>query len=430
MNSSIYIFGNLGSGYTQYPDDYAIDIYQNFVKNAKAQSQIIIHRDNGLIYYGYLRKLDVESQFIGFCVLLNGLMLSRIDSLFSIFENAVSDIVARGEILSLNMRGEVFSQVINLYDHQQEIERITSIIKYGFADLEKDALKLPPVDYSIAKDEVKTFLANDNNEDIVKASWKYGFTCVLKSEDYDSQSLKSYKSMITQLSQEKDHLASEFSNLKTKYDKLVEQKKNYKKIIALCTLIAISGVALFLLKGSLDSTRNNLETTRTELEQKKNEIHRLNNVVSDLEVTLKDESSRRKRAENELSDIKEIMPILIQDVEIANVDVDGVFDTNYGESIYSSSTMYLKPKISYIGIVERDSISLDIKFYTPSGMSRGSSSPSYCSWTESLDVSVGENIQSFQGWGGPTSGHWSKGIYRFEFWYKDVCLKAKSFTVY
>ena len=90
INSSIYIFGNFDGGYTQYPDNYAKNIYQKYFVQSPSKSQIIIHRENDLMYYGYVRKLDNNSQYIGFCVLLNGSMFSNISILFSIFENLKS----------------------------------------------------------------------------------------------------------------------------------------------------------------------------------------------------------------------------------------------------------------------------------------------------------------------------------------------------
>ncbi len=44
------------------------EIYQNFFAQARSKSQIVIHRDKELMYYGYIRQLDKYSQYIGFCV--------------------------------------------------------------------------------------------------------------------------------------------------------------------------------------------------------------------------------------------------------------------------------------------------------------------------------------------------------------------------
>lgn len=434
MNISVYVFGCLGNGYTQYPDDYAKVIYQSFYAKSTASSQITIHRDNNLIYYGYIRKLDVSSQYIGFCVLLNGIMFSQIGRLFPIFENAVADLVARGEILHFSDRGEVTSSITNLNERQQEVERIVSVIQNQISDLGSYTRKLPPVSYGVSNNESKTFSESDKNEDIVNASCKFGYTYVLKDKDYDTVSLSSYKNVLIRLNKEKDNLYNNYSELKTKYEKLTEQKKQYKKVVVLCVLIALCGIGLFFLKDSLDNTRNNLKDARNDITQKEGMIKTRDEKIVSLESSLSAEQSRRESAENELTELKnsysDYMPVIITDVEIANVYNDGSVETDYGGTIYSSYSMYVKPKITYKGIKTGESISLDIKLYTPSGLSRGSSSPSDCSWTESFYVSSGSNTQSFQGWGGSSKGHWTSGTYRYEFWYGNVCLKAKSFTIH
>lgn len=434
MNSSVYVFGCLGNGYTQYPDDYAKEIYQNFYAKSTASSQITIHRDNNLIYYGYIRKLDVSSQYIGFCVLLNGIMFSQIGRLFPIFENAVADLVARGEILHFSDRGNITSSIANLNEKQQEVERIVSVIQNQISELGSDTGKLPPVSYGVSSNESKTFSEDDKNEDVVNASYKFGYTYVLKDKDYDTISLASYKSVLIRLNKEKDTLSNNFSELKTKYETLTEQKKQYKKVVVLCVLIALCGIGLFFLKGSLDSTKSNLEDARNDITQKEGMIKTRDGEIASLESSLSEERSRRERAENELTELKnsysDYMPVIITDVEIANVYYDGSVETDYGGTIYSSYSMYVKPKITYEGIKTGESISLDIKLYTPSGLSRSSSSPSDCSWTESFYVSSGSNTQSFQGWGGSSKGHWSSGTYRYEFWYGNVCLKAKQFEIH
>lgn len=434
MKSSVYVFGSLENGYTQYPDDYAKEIYQKFYAKSTASSQITIHRNNNLIYYGYIRKLDVSSQYIGFCVLLNGIMFSQIGRLFPIFENAVADLVARGEILHFTIRGDITSSIKNLNERQQEVERIASVIQNQINELGSNTWKLPPVSYGVSSNESKTFSESDKNEDIVSASCKFGYTYILKDKDYDTASLTNYKSVLVQLNKEKDILYSNYSELKAKYEKLTEQKKQYKKVVVLCILIALCGIGLFFLKDSLDSTRSNLEDARNDITLKEGIIKTRDGKIASLESSLSAEQSRRERAENELSELKssysDYMPIIITNVEIANVYNDGSIETDYGGTIYSSYSMYVKPKITYKGIKTGESISLDIKLYTPSGLSRGSSSPSNCTWTESFYVSSGSNTKSFQGWGGASKGHWVSGTYRYEFWYGNVCLKARTFTIH
>lgn len=129
--------------------------------------------------------------------------------------------------------------------------------------------------------------------------------------------------------------------------------------------------------------------------------------------------------------VSNIYPLIITDIEIANVTYEGAVQTDYGNSLYGSSTMYLKPRIKYTGLTSGNK-TLKIKWYNPDGtISRGDSSPSGFSQSESLYVCSGDdNIFVFAGWGNSRKGYWRSGTYRIEIWYENICLKSKSFTIY
>ena len=194
MNSSVYIFGNLGVGYTQYPEGYAQEFFYKFHEQSSARSQIVIHRDKNLMYYGYVRKLDVPERYIGFCVLLNGVRLSHINELFPVYEDAVADLVAHGDILCFNEYNQLSSFAGKLKDKQHEIERISVLLREKIEELGKDAVVLPPMRYGIERDSYKTFsYAEDEESLIIDASVQYGYTCIRKSGNCDAPLLTELK---------------------------------------------------------------------------------------------------------------------------------------------------------------------------------------------------------------------------------------------
>jgi hypothetical protein len=123
-------------------------------------------------------------------------------------------------------------------------------------------------------------------------------------------------------------------------------------------------------------------------------------------------------------------PIIINEIEIGNVHGDGMIATYYGNTIYSYNTMYLKPKISYIGL--RDgSCTLKVKLYDNYGNLRsGTGSPRGYSYSCNETICEGNNVLYLDGWGNDTKGYWSSGTYRIEVWYNDMCLKSDRFTIY
>lgn len=129
--------------------------------------------------------------------------------------------------------------------------------------------------------------------------------------------------------------------------------------------------------------------------------------------------------------IKEEYPFIITDIEIANHYQDGSIETDYGEPLYSYNTMYLAPRIKYIGLIP-DYQELKIKWYNPDGtIRRGDSSPYGFSQSESVYIEFGDNnTYELSGWGNSYKGNWASGIYRIEIWYGNMCLKSKPFTIY
>ena len=196
MNSSVYIFGNLRNGYVQYPDDYAQEVLGSFAIKSKSKTQVIVHRDKNLMYYGYVRRLDVTGQYIGFCVLLNGVMLSKMDSLFVMFEKAFAELVSQAEIIQMDGIGNIVSTTNQLTDKQQEVERILNYLRGETERLEHSASKLPPVNYGIAQDSIVMFSVSEVEKKIVDASVSYGYTCITKDDGYDTPLLAGLRSAL------------------------------------------------------------------------------------------------------------------------------------------------------------------------------------------------------------------------------------------
>lgn len=437
MNCSVYLFGDFGKGYTQYPDDYAQSIFQNFYAKSTAGTQITIHRNGNLMYYGYIRKLEGEKadkQYIGFCVLLNGVMLTKVGNLFSLFEETITNLVVNGHILEFNDRGDIVSKVDKLYEKQQEVNRATEMIRNGILQLDTDCKKLPPVSYGLANNESKSFSADDDHASIVEATCTYSYTYIYKPGDYNTQSLSSYKGTLNRLNKEKQEITDKYNKLSEEYQKVLQQKKQYRKVVLLCLLVVVCGISLLGLKYTLEGAKHDLNYAEKKNNALKSDVERLKTNNLNLQNSVEREQSNRQSVESELSDLKSsidtIMPIIITNIEIANTYHNDAIETEYGDHIYSDRTMYLTPRITYRGIKVDEEIMLNIKLYTPSGLNTGSTSPDGYTYSNPLTILKGENIKALGGWGSSTMGQWTKGSYRLEIWYDDICLKTKTFTVY
>lgn len=443
MNSSVYIFGNLSSGYTQYPDEESTSsIFQKFNTKAKATTQIAIRRDGNLMYYAYIRKLE-QGKYIGFCVLLNGAALTKFEGLFSLFENVISNLVTKGYLIKYNDSGNLIANTEHLYMNREEIDLVAESLKGGFDSMQSTAMKLPPVNYAISSESVKEFVVEDDAQEILKSSYTNGYTYIYKSKGFNTALMNSYRGVLSKISKENASLKEENSNLKEENRKIRQQKKQFLYVIILCIAVIGCGVGLFFLNDTLNTTQNELAaaidtiTARNATIDSKNvHISDLNSQMSSLQTSLSNEKSKREEAESKLEDMKSSIsssiPMLITDIEIANVYNGGSIETNYGGSIYSSNSMYLKPRITYTGIRTGESITLYAKLYGISGtLQTGNSSPSGYTFSNNVTVSSGSgNTYELKGWGGSNKGYWSRGTYRYEIWYGNVCLKAKTFTLH
>lgn len=442
MNCNVYIFGELSSGYTQYPEDSSSHVLKKIYPFCKAPTQIAIRRDASMMYYCYIRKLN-DNKYFGLSIAVNGYYISRVDELFSLFENTIEKIAQQGSFIHFAKDGSLTTSTTILKDEEEEIDTLSENLRRGFEALGSSTNILPQVDYTVAKDSVKEFNALDDKRDMVRASYTYGYTFIYKDKDFNTVRVNSYRSVLSQLNDENNNLRKRNEELKEQNTKILRQKKQFKNVIFLILAVIGCGVGLLFLNDNLNTTKseladaNNTISIRDDsIKSKDGQVSRLKNDVHNLNVRLNNEREKREKTESEFSSFKSSLsssiPILITDIEIANVYNDGSIETSYGSSIYSSGTMYLKPRITYTGVRTGESITLYARLYGTSGtLQTGNSSPSGYTFSNSMTVSSGEgNTYELSGWGSSNKGNWGRGSYRYEIWYGNVCLRAKTFTVY
>lgn len=245
MNSSVYIFGNLSSGYTQYPDEESTSsIFQKFYTKAKATTQIAIRRDGNLMYYAYIRKLE-QGKYIGLCVLLNGAVLTKFEGLFSLFENVISNLVTKGYLIKYNDSGNLIANTEHLYMNREEIDLVAESLKGGFDSMQSTAMKLPPVNYAISSESVKEFVVDDDAKEILKSSYTNGYTYIYKSKGFNTALMNSYQGVLSRVSRERDELKSRNVNLSLQLSKVKAQKRNLIWVSILGGVVLVLGVVVW-----------------------------------------------------------------------------------------------------------------------------------------------------------------------------------------
>ncbi len=240
MNISVYLFGNFRAGYSQYPNDYSQTIFTTFAKNAQATTQVAIHREGDLMYYGYIRMLE-DAEYLGLCVAVNGKYLTQVEGLFAIFEQVIESMVRNGYLIHFGDKGEIATNVGQLYESKEEIDLITSSLQAAFDRLEGNSKVLPAVNYGVAKDSIKSFSIQDSVQEIVKSSYTNGFTFIYKSRGYNTAKMRSYRGIIAKKDNQIQSLENDCADLKKQVSALKNKQRNTKWVSAL----SIVALALF-----------------------------------------------------------------------------------------------------------------------------------------------------------------------------------------
>lgn len=369
MNSSVYIFGNMSSGYTQYPDDYSKAIFTTFYKYSKATTQLTLHREGNLMYYGYIRKLE-QNRYVGFCVVLNGLMLVKVDGLFNLFENVISNLVEKGSLICFNISGNIEPCVKMLYLSQEEIFLITEALKAGFNKMEGSSKKIPNVDFSVGKDSKQAYSIEDDYNEIVKSSYTNGFTLIYKSKDYNTAQLNSYQAILLKLNNENASLKKENDKLKAEKNKILQQKNRFRFVIILFVVAIVLGVGSYTLYESLGKAQIALKDAKGEIKKKNDSIQVGNAYISSLkeqQETLQNSlqvvSNQLKEAQDNLKRSPEIKKVAIPKASIKIYNVDYDYDTRTCSFHYKSNVEKKNMLITiYVHDDEGDSYSQSFVF--------------------------------------------------------------------
>ena len=186
MNASVYIWGDFGRGLTLYPEDFSKDVISTFYNNSTSKTQLLIHRNNELMYYGYSRQLAGNSKLIGFCVLVNDVMYNDVLKQFPVFEDVIAYLVQSTDILTLNENGDVSSNLKDINDQQGEFDSFAYIVNQYLKRLDNTISKLPPINYNTTINRTKFYTSDNSNNEILNETCKTGFVYVRKDKNYNS----------------------------------------------------------------------------------------------------------------------------------------------------------------------------------------------------------------------------------------------------
>lgn len=290
MNCTIYLFGKLGQGITASVNDYTKNFFEEFISKANAPTQIIIHRNGDIMNYGYIRKIENDNLF-GICAQINGQYLSSTDKLFEVFENIVTNITVRGDILSLNRQGNLEATTSNLQYKLDEVERAITNCQLEFERLSTTCKTLPHLDYSTTDSDINYFRETDNPEAIISASVKNGYTFIYKDRDYDSLALSGYRSTLSTLNNENEACKKQIAEQDKKLKNLERAKKQMGAVVSLLVVMFIGSIVFF---NTIEEKNANLMDKEQTIEEQKAENYTLAEENKEIQKEKTDLQSRNR----------------------------------------------------------------------------------------------------------------------------------------
>ncbi len=415
MNCNIYFFIGTQKGYSQYPDNYSKDIISNILAETdrkKNISQFAISMNGKLAYMTYQYRYS-DTKYFGICCEYNNVVPTNFNYLFEFYDNLMIDILNRGELLHYDSAGSICNSVDYISDKTELLNYYGNYISNHFNDELAKYINLPSQNYTSEKKKIIVLAYDDTHTQLTDLLSTYDNIVISRDNPY-------VLGYINTLKKSSDRI----SKLETELAKTNRQKKQYRVVIFLVLAVAGCLVALYFFNSNIQSLTGNLsqrneeikvlnndltlanakiDTMSIELSEKnqrigleasknRNSIDSLNNlaqhqesVISGLRSDLSSANSSLSSTKSKLSQVQKKLsnyqkkvgkhlPLVVTDIGIANHYKGGKEETGYGGTIYSKNSMYLTPRINYIGLVEGTRKFL-IKLYKPDGtLSTGSPS--------------------------------------------------------
>lgn len=391
-----HFFYKKGSTITLYPTDSHVSTIATKAYNLmKTDNQVVVHRDGGLIYYFFLRRVVQGIIGIGFS---SGELCTSIKALFDRFNSCVENFTQRGILFCYNNDGDV-SVTPNGETDISEINAMLSWLK-NHPNEKETWEQLPPEDYSLPKDSTIFYNLEESEEStIIEATRHYGNIVVTLNNPIAT----SYSEIVKRLSSEKENLIKERDEITEQFDKLKRQKKQYEAVIGLAIAMFI-GAVIFIAIISDKNTK--IENQIATIQNNEETITNQGNTISSQTHTINEQSQSISRLENRIANLENEKDEL--QVELSSF-------------ISDRKTLFThKPFIVTHTSFSFDRGQLTVYYYAPNGgtanvrcrVIRESDNYEVCdySYTLSNSLSSGYNDFTLSGLTGLSSSQW----YRFE----------------
>lgn len=249
MKPLIYFFGTLSKGFSTYPQDHTKDFFSDFVSKSKNNVQIVLHRKDNLLHYGYVRRMSTKKYF-GVCLCVD-CIFNDVSILFKIFDEIYTSMIKKGDILKLNNENcvdwaltDFVSEHVAIAEYSKQI-----IDAINLSDIKTQPL--PPVNFSISINDYLELSLEDGQSKIIDAAKRYTNLYIVKKES-EIERVNSFHAVINRKDSEIKALKNSIketkkvnSELNNKLIKAKAKQKNITWVAVLGIIVLIFGFVLW-----------------------------------------------------------------------------------------------------------------------------------------------------------------------------------------
>jgi len=251
MNPTVYIYGNPNSVFSSFPEDHTNSFLANLIKKAKTQSQIFIHRNENLLHYCYVRKME-SNKVIGFCLCIDCIYVD-INGLFSLFDSVYTTMIENGDLIKVESSNRIGWATSSFNKESVAIQEYSKLI-YDKLDLtDRNCKTLPKVDFSISINDCIELDIESQGDKILAATERYSNVYVVQQKS-EIEKVSSFHSVVRQKDDEIGRLnevinkkETEINKLKEEKSKINRQKKQFQYVVFLLVVVVGCGIGLFFL---------------------------------------------------------------------------------------------------------------------------------------------------------------------------------------
>lgn len=243
MKPIIYFFGTLPTGFSTYPQDHTKDFFSDFVSKSKNNVQIVLHRKDNLLHYGYVRKMS-DRKYFGICLCIDSIF-NDVAKLFVIFDDVYASMVQKGDILKLGNEKCVDWALSDFVSEHIAIAEYSKQIIDTINLSETNTQLLPPANFSISINDTLDLSLEDGQSNIIDATKRYTNLYIVKKES-EIERINSFRAVINRKESEIKALKTTIQATKKANtelnNKLIKAKAKQKNI----TWVAVLGIIVLI----------------------------------------------------------------------------------------------------------------------------------------------------------------------------------------